>query len=51
MRPFVLAETVLAESGHTELPIPPIWIGVVAFVALLALLGVTLAIGRGRPHS
>lgn len=51
MSAYVLAETVLAESGHTELPIPAIWIGVLAFVGLLALLGVTLAIGRGRPHS
>jgi hypothetical protein len=42
---------VLAQEAHTELPVHPFLIGLIAFVILLALLGVTLAIGRGRPHS
>jgi hypothetical protein len=34
-----------------ELPIEPIWFGVVALVLLLALLAVTLVFGKGRPHA
>ena len=34
-----------------ELPVPAWAFGVIAFVLLLAMLMVTLAIGKGRPHS
>jgi len=36
---------------ETELPFHPIVFGVVAFGLLMALLLITVAIGRGRPHS
>jgi hypothetical protein len=43
----VLLEAVV----ERELPIPAWGFGVIAFVLLLALLILTLAIGKGRPHS
>jgi hypothetical protein len=42
---------VLAQETHTELPVHPLLVGLIVFLILLALLGVTLAIGKGRPHS
>lgn len=41
---------VLLETGH-ELPIPAWAFGVIAFTLLMVMLGITLAIGKGRPHS
>jgi branched-subunit amino acid transport protein len=38
------------ETGH-ELALPPWAIGVLAFVLLAILMLITLAIGKGRPHS
>lgn len=36
---------------ETELPAPPWVFGVIAFVLLFTMLMITLAIGKGRPHS
>nr|WP_294692042.1 hypothetical protein [uncultured Friedmanniella sp.] len=36
---------------ETEAAIPPIVIGLIAFGLLIALLLVTMALGKGRPHS
>jgi hypothetical protein len=41
---------VLLETER-ELPVPAWAFGIIAFVILLVLLGVTLSIGKGRPHS
>jgi hypothetical protein len=42
-----LASTVL----ETELPLPPLVFGLIAFGLLLILLAITVAVGKGRPHS
>jgi len=34
-----------------ELPIDPVWFGVLGLAVLLALLAVTLVFGKGRPHA
>jgi hypothetical protein len=39
-----------AEAGR-ELPIPAWGFGVIAFLLLMVLMALTLAIGKGRPHS
>ena len=36
---------------ETELPLPPIVYGLIAFGLLLILLAITVAVGKGRPHS
>jgi hypothetical protein len=36
---------------ETEAAIPPIAIGLIAFGLLIALLLMTMALGKGRPHS
>ncbi len=41
---------ILLETEH-KLPMPAWVFGVVGFVLLLALLLITMAIGKGRPHS
>jgi hypothetical protein len=42
----------LAAEEHTrDLPVDPIWIGLLVFIALLALMAVLLMFGKGRPHS
>jgi hypothetical protein len=41
----------LTSEVVNELPVEPIWFGVVALVLLMALLAVTLIFGKGRPHS
>jgi len=41
----------LTSEVVNELPVDPIWFGVVALVLLLALLVLTLVFGKGRPHS
>ena len=43
--------TVLETGVENELPIPAWAFGVIAFGLLLALLLLTLSIGKGRPHS
>jgi hypothetical protein len=42
---------VAAQSGHLELPVPAEVIGLGSFILLTILLLITLAIGKGRPHS
>ena len=42
---------VLETAVENELPIPAWGFGVIAFGLLLALLLLTLSIGKGRPHS
>ena len=46
-----LGLTLLEAEALRELPIPAWAFGVIAFVLLLGLLALTLAIGKGRPHS
>ena len=41
----------LLEAEGPELPMPSWAFGVLAFGLLLALLLITLSIGKGRPHS
>ena len=36
---------------ETELPLPPIAFGLIAFGIFVILLLITLAAGKGRPHS
>ena len=43
--------TLLEAEVTRELPIPAWGFGVIAFVLLLAMLMLTLSIGKGRPHS
>ena len=43
--------TLLEAEALRELPIPAWAFGVIAFVLLIGLLVLTLAIGKGRPHS
>jgi hypothetical protein len=46
-----LGSTLLEAEALRELPIPAWAFGVIAFVLLMVLLALTLAIGKGRPHS
>jgi hypothetical protein len=36
---------------ETELPLPPIVYGLIAFALLMILLAITVMVGKGRPHS
>ncbi len=36
---------------ETELPLPPLAFGLIAFAIFILLLLVTLGAGKGRPHS
>ena len=51
MESFVAVVGSLALEIHPKLPVPPPFIGLGAFLGLAILLLITLAIGRGRPHS
>ncbi len=44
------AQPAPAEHGN-ELPMDPIWFGVVAFVLFVLALLALLVFGKGRPHS
>ena len=46
-----IAGIVLETAVEHELPIPAWGFGLMAFGLLLALLLITLSIGKGRPHS
>ncbi len=39
------------QTEVNELPIPPWGIGLIAFGLLAILMLITLAVGKGRPHS
>ena len=41
----------LEAEVHNELPVPSYVFGLIAFGLLVLMLLVTLAIGKGRPHS
>jgi hypothetical protein len=43
--------TLLETEIVRELPAPAWVFGLIAFVILMALLFITMAIGKGRPHS
>lgn len=49
--PFGLTLLEAEAEALNELPIPAWGFGVVGFLLLLAMLMITLAIGKGRPHS
>jgi hypothetical protein len=51
VRAMNLGQTLLEAEAARELPIPAWGFGVIAFLLLMALLALTLAIGKGRPHS
>ena len=48
---MTLGLTLLEAEITRELPMPAWCFGILAFVLLLLLLLITLAIGKGRPHS
>ena len=48
---MVTVLTALETGVEHELPIPAWGFGLIAFGLLLALLLMTLSIGKGRPHS
>jgi hypothetical protein len=35
---------------ETELPVPPLVFGLIAFLALMLMMAIVLSIGKGRPH-
>ena len=47
----MLTAMVRAEEELRELPIEPLWVGVITLGLLLALMWALLAFGRGRPHT
>jgi hypothetical protein len=49
--PAALSTALAAQEELRELPLPTWAFGLGAFLALLALLLMTLAFGKGRPHS
>lgn len=48
---MTLGSFVTAQLVALETPLPPLAIGAIAFVLLLAMMGIVLSIGKGRPHS
>ena len=42
---------VRAAEELRELPIDPLWVGVITLGVLLAMMWALLAFGRGRPHT
>lgn len=47
-----MALTLLAAAeAPRELPIDPIWVGILVFALLLAMVVALLMFGKGRPHS
>ncbi|MDQ3415718.1 MAG: hypothetical protein M3474_01145 [Actinomycetota bacterium] len=47
----MLSAVVRAEEELRELPIEPVWVGVLVLGLLLAMLVALLVFGKGRPHS
>jgi hypothetical protein len=48
---MTFALTVLQTEVHHELPFPPWAFGIIAFGLLCLMMLITLALGKGRPHS
>ncbi len=47
----MLSTVVRAEEELRELPVEPVWIGVLTLVSFAVLLMVVLIFGKGRPHA
>ncbi len=47
----MLSSVVRAEEELRELPIEPIWIGIICLGVFIALLLALLVYGKGRPHT
>ena len=41
----------LEAEAHNELPVPALVFGLIGFGLLVVMLLITMAIGKGRPHS
>jgi hypothetical protein len=48
---MVYGLTLMGTEAGRELPAPPWVFGLIGFGLLMALLFITIAIGKGRPHS
>jgi hypothetical protein len=47
----MLTSMVRAEEELRELPIEPIWVGIITLVVFIVMLFALLAFGKGRPHT
>ena len=47
----MLTTMVRAEEQLRELPIEPVWVGIITLAIFVVLLWALLAFGRGRPHT
>ena len=47
----MLTTVVRAEEELRELPVEPVWVGIISLAIFVVLLMALLAFGRGRPHT
>ncbi len=47
----MMRTVVHAEEELRELPVDPVWIGVIVLAIFVVLLMVLLSFGKGRPHT
>ena len=47
----MLTAVVRAEEELRDLPIDPVWVGVLTLLAFVVLLMAVLVFGKGRPHT
>ncbi len=47
----MLSAAVRAEEKLRDLPVDPIWVGVIVLGLFLVLMGALLVFGKGRPHT
>ena len=47
----MLTSMVRAEEELRELPIEPIWVGIITLAVFIVMLVALLAFGKGRPHT
>ena len=47
----MLTSMVRAEEELRELPIEPIWVGIITLAVFIVMLFALLAFGKGRPHT
>ena len=47
----MLTTVVRAEEELRELPIEPVWVGIIILAIFVVLLLALLAFGKGRPHT